>query len=134
MWMWIFLKKLPNNVFIFNNVEGLRSPTLLRMNYFEGVFQAFWSQIKKQILYRIYVLQSNHFWAKLPLAGCRTWSELELHMHLISNFNASRKQSLKESRVVTMEPFSIELIYRTHLYKPSSVEAIVYRSHRTQVF
>ena len=42
---------------------------IISMNYFERVLQEFWPQIKKHILCRTYVLQSSHFWTKLPLAA-----------------------------------------------------------------
>ena len=63
----------------------------------------------KQILYRTYVLQNSHFWTKLPLAACGTFlfSKFVCTWLLILH---ARIQSLKESGVVAMESFSIELI------------------------
>ena len=82
---------------------------ILSMNYFERVFQEFWSQIKKQILRRTYVLQNNHFWTKLPLAACVTFlfSKFVCIWLLILH---ERIQFFKESQVVAKESFSTELM------------------------
>ena len=79
------------------------------MNYFERDFQEFWPQMKKQILYRTYVLQNSHFWTKLPLAACGTFlfSKFVCTWLLILH---ARMQSFKESGVVAMESFSFEYI------------------------
>ena len=55
------------------------------------------------------VLQNIHFWTKLPLAACGTFlfSKFVCTWLLILH---ARIQSLKESGVVAMESFSIELI------------------------
>ena len=89
------------------NVNFSWKRPIISMTYFERVFQDFWPQIKKQILYR--TLQISHFKTKLPLAACGTF--------LFSNFVRTwllilyaRIQSLKESAVVAMESFSTELI------------------------
>ena len=82
---------------------------MLQVFYFEGVFQEFWLQIVEQILYRTYVIQNSHFWAKLSLSACGTFLSLNLVCIWCPIFNA-RVQSFKESRTVTMESFSTELI------------------------
>ena len=82
---------------------------MLQVFYFEGVFQEFWLQIVEQILYRTYVIQNSHFWAKLSLSACGTFLSLNLVCIWCPIFNA-RVQSFKESRAVTMESFSTELI------------------------
>ena len=63
----------------------------------------------EQILYRTYVIQNSHFWAKLSLSACETFLSLNLVCIWCPIFNA-RVQSFKESRTVTMESFSTELI------------------------
>ena len=82
---------------------------IISLNYFECVFQEFWPQTKKQILYRTYVLQNSHFSTKLPLAACGTFlfSKFVCTWLLILH---AKIQSLKESGVVAIKSFSIELI------------------------
>ena len=79
------------------------------MNYLERVFQEFWPQIKKQILYRAYVLQNSHFWTKLPLAAGESFLFSKFVCTLLLILHA-KIQSFKEPEVVAMEFFSIELI------------------------
>ena len=101
--------KSPIKKFIFSNAAGLQSPNLLIMNYFEGVFQEFWPHIMEEILYRTYILQNSHFWAREPLATCGTFPFFNFVSIWLPILHA-RIQSLKESRVVTMESISIEHI------------------------
>ena len=98
------------------------SMPILSMNYFRRVFQEFWPQIKRQILCRTYVLQNSHFWTKLPMVACGTFlfSKFVFISFLILH---ARTQFLKESRVVAMESFSIELI-----------EAIVHKCSKKRCF
>ena len=95
---------------------------ILSMNNFESVFQEFWPQIKKKIVYRTHVLQNSHFWAKLSLTACWTFvfSKFVYIWFLILHV---RIQSLKEFWVVATESFWIELI-----------EAIVYKCSKKGVF
>ena len=64
---------------------------------------------KETLLYRTYVLQNSHFWTKLPLAACGTFlfSKFVCTWLLILHV---RIESLKESGVVAMDSFSIEII------------------------
>ena len=72
------------------------------------LLREFWPQIKEQILYRTYVLRNSNFYAKLPLTACGTFIFLKFVCILFLTFHA-RIQYLKESRVVAIESFSIEL-------------------------
>ena len=103
------------------NINFLWKKTMLNMNYFELVFQEFWPQMKKRILCRTYVLQNSHY-TKPPLAVCATFlfSKFVCIWLLILH---ARIQSLKESWVVAMESFSIELI-----------EAIVHKCSKKRCF
>ena len=65
------------------------------MNYFERVFQEFWPQIKKQILYRTYVLQNSHY-TKLLQAACGTFL-FSIFVCIWLLILHARIQSLKES-------------------------------------
>ena len=80
---------------------SLKRP-VISMNYFKHVFQEFWSQIKKNIIqnisYRTVIFEQN--WTFLFWKFVCTWL-LILHAMI---------QSLKKSRVVALEFFSIELI------------------------
>ena len=89
-------------------VNFLWKRLIISRNYFERVFQKFWPHIKKQILYRRNVLESCHFWAKLPLTAWQSFlfSTFVCFWFLILH---ARIQSAKESRVVTKESFSNEL-------------------------
>ena len=51
-----------------------------------------------------------NFEQKLPLAACRTFHSMNFACIWFPILHARRKRSLKESRVVTMTSFSIELI------------------------
>ena len=57
------------------------------MTYFERVFQEIWLQIKRQILYRTYVLQNNHFQTKLPLAAYGTFLFSKFGMESLESFS-----------------------------------------------
>ena len=100
----------------------LKKTYTIHINYFERVFQEFWPQIKKQVLCRTYVLQSSHFWTKLPLPPCGTFIFSKFVCIWLLTLHA-RIQFLKESRVVAMESFSIELI-----------EAIVHKCSKKRFF
>ena len=54
-------------------------------------------------------LTEQQFLEQITTACLWNFSFLEICMHLISNFTCKDIQSLKESRVVAMESFSIEL-------------------------
>ena len=77
---------------IFSNDAGLRSPTLLRMNNFEGFFQEIWPQIMDQILYRNICLVEQPFFSKATNGYLWNFSFLDLFMHLVSNF--TRKDTI----------------------------------------
>ena len=81
------------------------------MNYFERVFQAFWSQIKEQILYRTYVPQNSHFKAKLTLTVCEFFLSKFVYIQFLILY--LRIQSLKEFRGVAMKSLLVELIEAT---------------------
>ena len=63
----------------------------------------------EQILYRTYALEKSHFRTKLSLAACITFLSLNI---VCIGFPILREKinSLKEFRVVTMEPFSVQLM------------------------
>lgn len=69
---------------IFSEVAILQSSTLQRMNYFEGIFKEFWSEIMEQILHRTYALLMP-FLSKTTTDYLRNLSFLELCLYLISN-------------------------------------------------
>ena len=50
--------KMPMKMFIFSNVAGFQLGTLLKMNFFIGIFQGFWPQI------------SEHLFSRTPLSSC----------------------------------------------------------------
>ena len=79
-------------------------------------------QTKEQILYRTHVLQNSRFCAKLPLTACETF-HFSTFVCIWCLILRARIQSLKESRVVAMESFSIELI-----------EAIVHKCFKKVAF
>ena len=70
---------------IFSEVAILQSSTLRRMNYFEGIFKEFWSEIMEQILHRTYALLML-FLSKTTTDYLRNLSFLELCLHLVSTF------------------------------------------------
>ena len=59
-----------------SKVASLLSSNLLRMNYFEGIFQEFWPQIRAYVSLRF--LKNSRFWGKLPLAAGENFLFLNL--------------------------------------------------------
>ena len=50
--------KMPMKMFIFSKVADFQFGTLLKMNFFIGIFQGFWPQI------------SEHLFSRIPLSSC----------------------------------------------------------------
>ena len=79
------------------------------MNYFEHVFQEFWPQMKKRILYRTHVLQPLH---KITSGSLRNLSFLEVCMHLNANFTC--KNTIFERILSTSYGIFLKWTYRGH--------------------
>ena len=89
------------------NVNFSWKRPIISMNYFERIFQKFWPQIKKQILYRT-CLTKQSFLNKITTGWLWNLSFLEFCMHLIANFTC--KDTMKESGIVIVESFSCGLL------------------------
>ena len=50
--------KMPTKMFIFSKAAGFQLQTLLKMNFFIGIFQGLWPQV------------SGHLFSRTPLSSC----------------------------------------------------------------